>query len=86
MGTPSSLRGWREKCADTGLPVSLLQVGDGAINHVIIIKYSHGVTHYIPWHSDKQQGIKSAGTHDIQAGTTIYSLLRNARHTRLRNA
>jgi hypothetical protein len=44
-------------------------------NHCIIIKYSDGEKHHIPWHSDKQEGTTTNGAKDICANTNIYNII-----------
>lgn len=51
------------------------QLGDSDVNHCIIIRYSNGRTHHIPWHHDKQEGVPGVGAHDIRQGTTIYNVV-----------
>ena len=50
-------------------------VGDPNVNHVIVISYTHGEAHHIPWHSDKQEGVPGSGAKDIVAGTSIHNFV-----------
>lgn len=60
-----------------------------SINSAIIIKYSHGTEHHIPWHSDKQEGVSGAGAKDMVAGSTFYNVMvyegKRNRHFQLAN-
>ena len=51
------------------------RVGDEKVNHILIIRYTHGTKHHIPYHSDKQEGVDGAGAKDIKAGTNIYNVV-----------
>jgi ATP-dependent Lon protease len=44
-------------------------------NHCIIVRYSSGKDHHIPWHSDKQEGTSGGGAKDICKGTNIYDII-----------
>jgi hypothetical protein len=44
-------------------------------NHCIIVRYSDGKEHHIPWHSDKQEGTIGAGAKDICSYTNIYDIV-----------
>jgi hypothetical protein len=44
-------------------------------NHCIVICYSDGKEHHIPWHSDKQEGTQGAGAKDICSSTNIYNII-----------
>jgi hypothetical protein len=63
----------------TAFPDVLLKVrdliGDPCINHAIIIKYTDGKRHHIPFHSDKQEGTDTKGAKDIVGGSNIYNLV-----------
>ena len=50
-------------------------VGDPDVKHVIVISYTHGEAHHIPWHSDKQEGVPGSGAKDIVAGTSIHNFV-----------
>lgn len=44
-------------------------------NHCVVICYSNGKEHHIPWHSDKQEGTDGGGAKDICANTSIYNAI-----------
>jgi hypothetical protein len=44
-------------------------------NHCIIVRYSDGKEHHIPWHSDKQEGTSGGGAKDICSYTKIYDII-----------
>lgn len=43
------------------------RIGDPALNHVLVIRYTGGRDHHIPWHSDK--------TRTMVPGSSIYNLV-----------
>jgi hypothetical protein len=43
------------------------KIGDPTINHMLIIRYSSGTDHHIPWHSDK--------TRTMVQDSSIYNLV-----------
>lgn len=51
------------------------KIGDENINHIIVIKYTNGMIHHIPWHNDKQEGVEGHGAKDIVGETTIYDVV-----------
>ena len=62
-----------------GFPPLLQQLvdaaGDPDVNHVIVISYTDGELHHIPFHSDKQEGVPGSGAKDIVAGTLIHNFV-----------
>lgn len=62
-----------------GFPPAIQQIvdklNDPTINHAIIICYRHGTQQHIPWHHDKQEGVRGAGARDIVAGSSIYNVV-----------
>lgn len=47
------------------------KVGDPRVNHIMIIRYTDGNTHFIPWHQDRQQG-NGSKRGDILEGASIH--------------
>jgi hypothetical protein len=44
-------------------------------NHCIIICYSNGKDHHIPWHHDKSEGCEGKGAKDIKGDSNIYNII-----------
>lgn len=47
---------------------------DPAVNHIIIVRYDHGINHHFPWHHDKMQGAPGVGAKDIVADSNVYNI------------
>lgn len=74
-GQEISAQAWGEMLFPPVLQELVEAIGDPEINHIIVISYTDGARHHIPWHSDKQEGVPGAGAKDIRAGTNIYNMV-----------